>query len=132
MAEERPTSPAPPPQITQQVMVTRAPDFKARYSNYFRMRIGPGECIVTFCTITDAPVPQVSAIGLPQQITLLQEDFSLTVTWSILKSLVQQLDEVLQAVEQETGKQRPVRTSLTSEQAIQAYRNNLRQNLKDS
>ncbi len=130
MAEQQPTSPVHPPQTGQQLIVTRALDFKARYSNYFRMRVGPGECTVTFCTITDVPAPQAPA-GFPQIINMVQEDFSLTVTWPVLKALTEQLGEVLRAVEEEVGKQRSFRTILTSEQAVESYRQNIRANLKE-
>lgn len=120
MADEGP----PEPKLTQRLVVTRSEAFKLLYSNFFRIRVGPGECIITFGSVNDVPEQLVNPAATsipPNVVNFIQEEFAVALTWPVMKTLIQQLTDVLIAAEKETGTVRAVKSIFPSEKMIERY-----------
>jgi hypothetical protein len=130
---EQPKTPTPttsPP--IPATMVTRSADFRIYSSNFFRLRLGAGETTIVFCTATDVPV----SMGVPmrgqaagQFMNVIQEDFAVTITWPVLKTLLQHAGQMLEAVEKEIGPIRSLKSVTSEEKAVERYRQILRATL---
>ena len=82
-----------PTQEPQQ-QVVRSPAFRLIYASVHRTRIGHGDCTLTFSSVLDLP-------GAP--LNLIQEEFAVTLSWSLLKSLGNEINDAVKAIEEVMG-----------------------------
>jgi hypothetical protein len=134
MPDERPQEPFDLQLVMQQPIFTRSNAFRLLYSNFVRMRVAPGECMITFATVTDVPV-QVPVQGQNQvaNITtrnIIQEELAVALPWPVLKTLVMQLNDVLRAIENQVGPIKGTKSTATSDQLVKAYEQVLQQMLE--
>jgi hypothetical protein len=76
--------------------VTRANDYKAVYSNFYRTRIGANEVTLLFARMTHTP--SIFAVA-----NTIEEEFEVTMGWTQIKMLAMTLAEMITAFEQEVG-----------------------------
>jgi hypothetical protein len=125
---------APPPQA---MIITQSPAFRLLYSNFFRLRVAPGECMMTFATVLDVPVQPLGATSItttsqtPQLTTLVQEEVAVVLPWPVLKTFVQHLNDMVRAIEKEAGTIRPVKSPYSDEQLVEIYSKALRTMLSE-
>jgi hypothetical protein len=102
-------APAPVQPVPQQIV--RAPNFKECYSNTLRFRLTPIDCTITFGNQPDVGAPVV----------VIQDEVTVTLTLSFLKSLAIDLSRTVAAIEDAIGE--PIKVfapSLVSDEQIQS------------
>jgi hypothetical protein len=131
MSDEQASAPLP------QALVTRSPTFRLLYSNFFRLRVAPGECGLTFATMLDVPSQPLGAISItttsqtPPLTTLVQEEVAVVLPWPVLKTFVHHLNNTVRAIEKEVGTIRAVKPAATDEQMVEIYSKALRSMLSE-
>lgn len=89
--------------------------------------------MMTFATILDVPTQPISATSqMPLLTTLVQEELAVVLPWPVLKLFVQNLSDMVRAIEQEVGTLRPVKSVRTDEQMVEMYSQALRSMLSES
>jgi hypothetical protein len=139
MAEQPASATPTPPLPAAATIVARAADFRIFSSNFFRLRLGPGETTIVFCTATDVPAGMPLPVQVPgrgqtgaQFLNVIQEDFAVTVTWPVLKTLLLHAGQMLEAIEKEIGPIRSLKSTTSQEKAIERYRQVVRATLPEN
>jgi hypothetical protein len=95
MPEEKPPPFVLPAELAS-LEVTRSADYKAVYSNVYRSRLGAEEITLIFGRLRHAP-------SIMADVSILEEEAEVIMTWSQLKMLAQTLSSTIDALEQEIG-----------------------------
>jgi hypothetical protein len=108
MPNETPKSDTPSPKWMA------SPSYRVIHSNLYRYRLNAGEITIHFDTVTDVPPIGTGA-------TVISE-VSIAMSWTQAKSLMQTLERILAAVEQEIG---PIVSPIPPQEASQDEQNKL-------
>jgi hypothetical protein len=74
--------------------VEKAPTFKVIHSNFYRYRIGIGDCSIAFGTVTD---------GAPGTGNIVLEEITVSMSWNQTKLLARTLNKIISIIEAEGG-----------------------------